>query len=207
MADPYFRDKANQVFTEVGNHCWNPFINPDVVLPPATIACNASLAFSGGSGIYEAVAELGTNTGIAELEFEAIAIPDRFQIEWDGVIVADSLFVGDEIAFGINETLGNYTLDRFLLDENGDFNLVGVENITVTADDIASDVGTDRRDIGGHGNQLGVVPNYPSPTALASNGQVKLQFNKTSALPSQILIRVIGINSSTVWRLENINCP
>lgn len=60
--------------------------------------CSEGLVASGVVGIYEATIVLGTDTGNAGISYDASGIPDRFQLSYDGQIVADSKFVGDSLS-------------------------------------------------------------------------------------------------------------
>ena len=68
--------------------------------PPSLIPCNAgSISFNGLAGIFYAEAiVLGNAIGPVTASFNARGIPDRFRLVWSGSTVADSLFVGDNLA-------------------------------------------------------------------------------------------------------------
>lgn len=67
------------------------------VIKPSSIACSEILSFSNDdqAGRYYTEVTVGTEGGTVTLNYDAGDIPDRFQIEYDGVIVADSKLVGD----------------------------------------------------------------------------------------------------------------
>jgi len=52
-----------------------------------------------------------------------------------------------------------------------------------------------------------VVENFPNSGSKASNGNIKLFFDKTDALPSKITIKITGVNNGTVWSIEELQCP
>lgn len=172
-----------------------------------SIGCNESLSATGSDGVYELDLSLGLDTGPVTVEFDSFNVPDRFQIEYDGQIVADSLFVGDNISnTSRGEILQASVLDRLVFDGE-----TFVNNGTVSVDfgnnDIAIDDGTELRSSGSGTGQIGVVADFPTPSSLASNGNVKLTFNKTKTIPQTAKIIVTGVSSSTGWNLVNVDCP
>ena len=176
-------------------------------IPPA-IECTDSLSFTGEEGIYEFEIELGTDIGETFFTFDSLLVPDRFQIYYDGSLVADSLFVGDglpnsgyESAITSATTLNKYTYDGV------NFIPSSVESVNFSASDIA-DSSTNRPTglDGSVGDQVGVVGGYPSGTPLASDGSVKLKFNKEYAYPSSVTVVATGVGG-TVWQLTDISCP
>ena len=87
-----------------------------------------------------------------------------------------------------------------------------VQNGTTAVSFLASDISdyTTSRPTSGDGsvgNQVGVVGGYPSGTPLASDGDVKLTFNKDYAYPTYIKVIVTGVNGSTQWNITDIDCP
>jgi hypothetical protein len=60
--------------------------------------------------------------------------------------------------------------------------------------------------LGSNGNQIGVVPNYPSPAAKAGDTDVKLQFTKTNSNPTECKIVVTSLSPSTFKFVIN-TCP
>lgn len=176
------------------------------------IECSDTLTAEGKAGQYELSAELGTNTGAATIEFNSSSVPDRFQIEWNGEIVADSLFVGDHL--GTPEGDGYETeiinasqLTKYVYDGSS-FVSDGTVSVNFTSSDIA-DSSTLRPTTGDGsvGNQVGVVAGYPIGDPLASDGNVKLTFDKTTAYPTTVKIIVTGVASNTGWFIEGIECP
>lgn len=173
------------------------------------IECDDTITAEGEKGIYELQIELGTNTGQTTITFNSADIPDRFQLEYNGAIVADSLFVGyhlpdsfyeDQI---INETSlieKTYNGDTFI---DGD-----TVSVNFSASDIA-DSTTPRPTTGDGsvGDQIGVVAGYPSGTPLASAGDVKLRFNKQYEYPTTVKIIVTGVAPNTGWYITDIECP
>jgi len=181
----------------------------DVVVNVTTayIPCGGTLNANGNEGVYEVSAELGNEVGITTITFNSINVPDRFQIIWDGNIVADSLFVGDGLpSAGYTATITDLTvMDRFIWNGTSFIpdTITPTEAVTFTTADIA--ISTNTRAIGTVG-QIGVVTDYPSSSSKSSDGNIKLRFNKTLAEPTSILIKVFGI-INTGWTISNLECP
>jgi hypothetical protein len=73
------------------------------------VACT-SFVESGGIGGAEIIVDLGSATGLVTLNFDAYTVPDKFQIEYNGTIVADSGFRGvSGIYDGVNVIAGPRT--------------------------------------------------------------------------------------------------
>jgi hypothetical protein len=196
--------------TPTNNGCSGVPINVVVTVTSSAISCGGSLSASGSAGYYEVPAIIGTATGEVTVTLNAFTIPDRFQIIWDGNIVADSLFIGDILPNpGMQDVIINTTtLNKFLYN-SGSFDANGTINVDYSLSDISNSTGIagTLRDSGSVGNQIGVVPNYPSPSAKASDGDVKLKFNKTTTLPIDITIVAIGVEQTTAWNLISLECP
>lgn len=62
------------------------------------VQCNESFQYSGSQGTFEFILELGQGIGQCGIEASAYSIPDRFRIEYNGVPVADSGFIGNDSA-------------------------------------------------------------------------------------------------------------
>jgi hypothetical protein len=199
------------------------FSNCAACSTPPAIPCNGSLTTTGEAGYYEIINNIGSNTGNVTITFNALSVPDRFQIYWNNTLVADSLFVGDDLNTNsptrttyVNEILNASTLTKYIYVGTGGnavFNGIpnfawstnGTISVSYTNADIAPNTST--RASGSVGNQIGVVANIPSPSAKSSDGDVKLTFNKTLAEPGTIRIVAIGVNGGTGWRITNLTCP
>lgn len=59
-----------------------------------TVQCNEAFSYNGSAGTYSFKLELGPNIGVGGIHYSAYAVPDRFRIEYDGIEVANSKFVG-----------------------------------------------------------------------------------------------------------------
>jgi hypothetical protein len=136
------------------------------------IECSDTLSTSGGEGIYEVELDLGTDTGIATVEFNSLSVPDRFEILWNGSVVADSLFVGDSLPSTSEEDLIINATSLPVYEFDGtNFVLSTTEptrSVNFTSADIA-DSSTLRPTSGDGsiGNQVGVVGGYPTGAPLA----------------------------------------
>ena len=173
-----------------------------------SLPCGGSLLANGSDGVYIVEAQLGSETGEVVVEFDSANIPDRFELIYDGQVVADSLFVGDYLPnTNLEDDIINaFTLDRFVYNGSA-FDLDGQESVNFTSADIAVSDGTETRASGNGTGQIGVVANFPESTSLASNGEVKLTFNKTQPSPSTLTIRVTGVSGSTAWNIKGLQCP
>ena len=58
------------------------------------VQCNESFTYSGGPGTFAFKLVLGEGTGMTGLLVTPYGVPDRFRIEWNGVEVANSKFIG-----------------------------------------------------------------------------------------------------------------
>lgn len=57
------------------------------------VPCSENFNYNGKSGVFEYNIDFGTDTGLAGINYNAVSVPDRFIIEWDGNKF-DSGFVG-----------------------------------------------------------------------------------------------------------------
>jgi len=199
----------------------------------ATVGISAgdSISASGSPGVYLIPVVFGTEAGTFKAHFNAIGIPDRFQILFDESgtsnnladmeVVADSLFVGDDIVtdsspFDVppNGTTSNLNLFTY----NGttfDTTETGTQSIVVTDSVVAANTGTrsdatpngaSRNSSGG--TQVGVqnlVYTSVSDTTGTSNlnyadGNICLTYTKTSTTAYTGYIKVLGL-TSTGWNL------
>lgn len=155
------------------------------------LSCGDTLSASGGVGINEILINFGTAIGWCGVEVNAQSVPDRFELYWDDVKVADSLYIGDGINPGPPTSypglLGEKTLS--VLEYNGSptppmFDDTGVdETFTIIQDDISD--------------------NETTPT----DGNTFLVYNKTTALPATAKLRIIGPVGGTAFNINDIICP
>lgn len=149
------------------------------------VPCTGGIDANGGTGIYEAVINVGTGTGYTGIEFNAQGVPDRFQIYYDDVLVGDSKYVGDSLAGsppGYAGLLGPKTLNVFSYDGSVFVNTGTTRDIDVVQSDIANG------------------------TTESTNGNGILYFNKTAATPTTIKVVVTGPVGGTAWNIWGI-CP
>ncbi len=147
--------------------------------------CNNNFTASGNTGIYEIELDLGEETGVVTMDYDAYSVPDRFEIVYDGNVVADSKYVGDGISGdppSYSGLIGTQTLDVYEYNGSG-FEATG-ESRTIT---------TDQDDIA-------------NGTTEPSEGAGTISFTKSTALPTNITIRVTG-RSNTSWAIPFISCP
>ena len=125
-------------------------------------------------------------------------------------MVADSLFIGDAMpnASYSDGIVAVTSLDKFLYNGTG-FDLNGTIAVDYSVSDISDSTGAvgTLRNAGSVGAQVGVVANYPSASAKASDGNIKLSFNKNLAEPVGMTIVVVGVNGGTAWVIESLECP
>lgn len=155
------------------------------------ITCGGAIAAGGSLGVYYIDINLGTNIGWSAILVDAQSVPDRFELYWGETKVADSKYIGDGLNPGppVDYTpslLGEKTMDVF--EYNGSptppyFNDTGNDTtFTVIQDDISN--------------------NVSEPT----NGNHYLIFNKTTALPTTVRLKVTG-TTGTAWGIQNVICP
>lgn len=149
------------------------------------ISCNQSLNVDGNEGIYEVEITIGTETGDTGLRYEAFGIPDRFQLFFDGQLVADSKFVGDNLTdYKVDlSTISNKELNVYEYDGSKFINSGRTEIITIGENDIANS----------------------SPSELPF-GKGQLKFNKNKAEVTVMKLRVIGVLGQTIWNASPV-CP
>jgi len=149
------------------------------------ISCNSALNVDGAEGIYEVEVTIGTEIGSTGLRYESFNIPDRFQLFFDGNLVADSKYVGDNLS-SYKTTLLNTTnkvLPIFKYDGTTFIDSGLTETISVTNSDIASG-----------------IPSEPT----AGKGEIK--FNKTKSDVTVMKLRVTGVLGGTLWNAAPL-CP
>ncbi|MEP0266722.1 hypothetical protein [Dokdonia sp.] len=68
--------------------------NIEIDISAPSVPCDQTFNHSGGAGDFFYFIDFGNETGTAGIDYNAYGVPDRFIIEWNGNIVADSGFVG-----------------------------------------------------------------------------------------------------------------
>ncbi len=149
------------------------------------VSCTSGLNASGSVGIYETTVVIGSGTGTTGIIYNAFGVPDRFEIIYNGVVVADSKYVGDSLSGNPPSYTG----------------LLGLKNLDVFQYDGSQFVATgENRAV--NIQQTDVADGVTEPTA--ASGQIT--FNKTTASPTTMLVRVTGPVDGTAWNIVNI-CP
>tara|TARA_R110002167_G_scaffold233626_1_gene438843 strand:+ start:1 stop:5865 length:5865 start_codon:yes stop_codon:yes gene_type:complete len=179
----------------------------DYVSP--VIECGVSVNTTAtGTGAYELRSDLGTDTGFVTVAFEGYNTPTRLQLVYNGSIVADSLFIGNVLPDATQEGLITSLSTLYSFRYNGyTYDLSGYGSVNYTSADIAVSDGSEVRSSGDGTGQTGVVADFPSPTAKASAGSVKLRFLKETASPTEMIIRVITANGANNWSMNGVTCP
>lgn len=154
---------------------------------PQQLACDAGITASGNEGIYYVDLAIGTDTGLTGINYNSFNVPDRFIIEYNGVTVADSKYVGNNI-------VGN---------QNGQPGLIGNHNLPV----YEYDLNTSQFVATGQVNPVSISQNDVADGSPQEpqEGLGQLLFNKVTAEPTTMRITVIApVNTS--WMLNGI-CP
>jgi len=209
-----------------------PTPTPTASAPVPQVECGGTLGTllnNQGDGIYDIQFTIGNqDIGIVTVTFDSVSAPERFQIIYDGNIVADSLFVGNIYSPSFQQTVDvilttnnlNYYIFSTTLCPPGTplfvncFELYGNQTVEFTNDDIAPNLQAGRL-YGSQGNQIGVVSNYPTSDIQGSPansawGQVKLEFDRQDLNSEFIIIRTFSIQgstSTTSFVVEDITCP
>ena len=95
-------DKTTATPTLVTLRAYAPLVNDDYEVtfscPPPVVAdipCGAGSEYSGGEAFPQTdVVDLGAATGIVALNFNAVGVPDKFIVEFDGVEVINTGYRG-----------------------------------------------------------------------------------------------------------------
>lgn len=157
------------------------------VLSNPIVACTGNVPAGGNAGVYEVSLNVGSAIGYTGIRYDAVGVPDRFQIYYNNTLVADSKFVGDSIALPSSPTggiiLGTYNMANYAYNGTTFVATGTTTSVTINSTDIAN--------------------NTTEPT----DGNGVLLFNKTAASPNIIRIVATGSpNDSTSWNLRGI-CP
>lgn len=146
------------------------------------IDCDAGLTANGNVGVYLVDVTIGTDTGWVTLDYDAINVPDRFQIIYDGNIVADSKYVGDALGTYIGDLQDSFNLPQKEYDGVQFVNNGTNEAFTNTLADIAD-----------------------GSAAEPTDGQGTIGFIKNTASPSLLRVKAFGPVSGTAWNIT-LNC-
>lgn len=191
--------------------------NVSAVNITVTGAPTAGITPSGGAGLFRITAEMGATAAAIAVTFDAGVKPGRVELIYDGVVVADSLFVGD------NLTDANRTATVADIELSGaahqhyQFTWVGtLGNGTLYGEDFRWDVTKPiapviytSTDIAPTGNTRSVTSNYGGQTGIAvdaldsADGNLVIGYTKPVGGSSTILVRVHGIIGSA-WSITDI---
>lgn len=155
------------------------------------VDCSGEINASGNTGIYEAIINVGTAIGLTGITFNAQSIPDRFEIFYNDEKVADSKYVGDGLVKGPPVSYPN------LLGLKSGFEIFNYNGSPTppyfnNTGNIEPDFTVVQSNIANNSNE-------------ATSGQGTLLFNKTTATPTTIKVKVTG-TSGTGWSLSGV-CP
>jgi hypothetical protein len=204
--------------SQISNTCFNtnwviPFIGCAEIV-------NMFGSLSPFDGIYETTVELSNGTGDVELTYNGPGGISRVQVYWNNSLVADSLFLGIALANPIsyNEKLLFINSISLLNDyiytdgfgnsvtsfPNDDWTTNGSVNVSYTNSDVPPWGAL--RLFGNAGGQIGVVANYPTPAARATDNDIKLSFNKTTQTPTTCKVVVTNLEQGSFnWSITQ--CP
>ncbi len=175
--------------------------------------------------IFRLRVNIGSTIGNIQMNVAGLTRNNRYQINWNNTLVADSLFLTDAGGIGgvWNLAAARVTgltqwYEYLYTPGTGNANYVsistdwtynGINNTQFGINDIASQ--SNIRLAGSSGNQIGVLPSYPTPGSFSDDNNIILQFTKTSASPEyvDITIYVAGLYNPDLsvgsWEVS-INC-
>lgn len=145
----------------------------------ANIPCGSSTGYSGGQNYPSTeLINLGSDTGPVPLQFNALSVPDRFIVTWNGSVVIDTGYRGSSVYDfgGISRAVFNTSLTGL------------IDPITSNA---YPDFGTYSED------------GYPRVVGVGSGIQI---FVKSAASPDTATVDVYGPLSGTAWSYT-LFCP
>lgn len=150
------------------------------------VPCGQALQASGNVGIYILDIVVTTDTGMTGIQYESFSVPDRFILEYDGQVVADSKYVGDGLTgnppsyTGLLGTHSNLPVNEY--QGTGFVPNGATQTINVSQSDIANG------------------------TTEPTDGGGTLLFNKTTAFPTIVRLTVFAPVGGTAWNITGI-CP
>ena len=189
------------------------------------VAPGESLSLSSTEGIFYIPVVVGTAGGTFTIHFDSVGVPDRVEMVYKGNIVADSLFIGDNLigagrAAAIADIVATTSLDSFdYVGSNGDgtyygksaeWNLKVASNPLVYADpaDIAPTGNTRTDPTSNFGGQVGVgnlvytsSVDVVGVTGLDSaDGNASVSFVVPPGDAAVVTLKITGIQS-TGWSI------
>ena len=175
----------------------------------------ASLTPSGGMGLYRVNADMGASASTIDVTFDSGTAPGRIQLIYNGTVVADSLFVGDDLTDS-NRTaaLANLATTQTLyqfgwVGTGGNGTFYGQDdswNVTKPSVDASYSGG----DVATTGDVRTTQANWNGQSGIqtaagidSADGNVVLSYTKPSGGTESILIYVYGITGSD-WDITDI---
>jgi hypothetical protein len=175
----------------------------------------SSITPEGGAGLYRIYSDVGASASTIEVTFDAGTKPARIQLIYGGNVVAESLFVGDNLtdsnrAAAIVDATTQQTFYQFgWVGTGGNGAFYGqsaawdvnkpVTTITYAASEIAS-TGNVRTVQANWDGQLGIQPDAGVDSA---DGNVVLSYTKPAGGSETVLIFITGIVGAD-WDITNI---
>ena len=149
---------------------------------PAVNCGTASVISESRGGYFEVIVDLKDRVGDTTFSFHAGNEPARFQVEYDGQIVGDTLWIDDEMTQADIDLilLKNYNLSKFV------YTASGFQDTTTEVN------------VGNY--SLSDIDQTPSASA-------SIVFNKPSSAPRYAKIIVHRIASDDSWTISSIGCP
>ena len=175
-------DSTGSIFANVTTGSWvvdslYRALGTAVTIP--IINCSTGSSYSGGQAYpTEQFVNLGTDTGTVVLNYNAISVPDRFIVEWDGSVVIDTGYRG-----GANYDFGGGSRSAF------------TSSLAGKIDPITLNTYPD----------LTTYPNDGYPRILGL-GSGTTSFVKNLATPTPVTVKVYGPMAGTAWSYT-LNCP
>jgi hypothetical protein len=144
-----------------------------------SIPCGTPTQYSGGISYPTTQSiNLGIDTGLVTLNFDAISVPDRFIVEWDGGVVIDTGYRGNSsYSFG---GANRSSFNSSLTGQIDPITLIAYPDFTNFPDD-----------------------GYPLIVGLGSG---TASFNKNLASPTSATVKVYAPMSGTAWNFT-LGCP
>lgn len=152
--------------------------------------CDSNVIYEGKKGVFKFNVDIGTGIGEVKLKYNAIGIPDRFKIYYDGSLVADSKYVGDSI-YGNPPDYAGIAGEGFVGNTYNNIPEKIWNGTTFVTNGETHNISVGQSDVASYGS---------------TSGMGELVFTKTLATPSTMLVEVIAPLESTAWDLEAL-CP
>ena len=214
-------------FTYKSTDGFEPSENIGTVYIDVGIKPEEPFTVTGGEGIHNITTVIGVDGATLGVHFNAGNVPARMEVYYDGVLQADTLFVGDDLTGGgrataVSDITSTSGLNSFqFVGGFGDgvsnsstaaWNLITAGNLVTYTDpaDIAAN-GGDRSVTANTGNQVGVLDNTftskvdtVGTTGLATaDGNVAVGVTIAPGTVHTVTVRITGISGAS-WELYQI---